>query len=353
LDSDHSLTPKTSLLVPNSARRASWGNSHHKAPTYMQTVMSLQSPDTPHSNTSPSPTYTSLPSPRQTSFGKPPTAYKAEDLEAQQISALSDDAPLERTNLYPNVPPEIHRGASIRWGASLRRSNSMDSASIYSSASAAIDAHENMFYPMAFEPAPSSAPAWTTHPNDLQFQQSEARFSRRIPPTIREEPASEAYGTSQVQWKSQAQQKPRLQWKGQHARNHSRTTSESSAVLQEPRVPEHIFAFPVIRPPPAVLQSNPNPLPSKLVPYRSNQSESPAGVASPVVSPGIERSIAPVSSIPLIIHHSGQSQKQRKNALPSLKLVIPPLPPPTSPLPELPPQSPARPTVAGEVTRER
>jgi len=269
-------------------------------------------------------------------------------LEEQQINARSRDVPLQTTNPYLNVPRETHRGASIRRGASLRRSNSVDSASLYSSASAVIDAHESMFQPIAFDPTPFSAPAWTTHPNDMQAQQSEARFSRRIPTTIREELAS---GASQVQWKSQAQRKPQLQWKSHTARNHSRTTSESSAVLQVPRVPEHIFTLPVIRPPPAALQSNPNPPSSKLVPHRGDQSESTAGIASPVVSPSLERSIAPVSTMPLNIHRSGQSKRQFTNAF--LKLVIPPPPPPTSPLPELPAQSPARLTVGGEVTRER
>ncbi|KIM91857.1 hypothetical protein PILCRDRAFT_83262 [Piloderma croceum F 1598] len=314
LNCDGSLVQKTSFKTSN------WGSLSlplHQAPAYMQITSSLQNADTQHPVVTSSPDYTSPSSPQRASLRQLPAVHEPDNWE-DDIVGLSRRVSAQRTATFlRNSPLEMHRGASIRRAASLWRSNSVDTASVYSCASAPIDAHEYMFQPIALEPTPSSAPGWIVYPNHLQRQQSEAQLSIRNSTTIREELAPETYAKCQLQRKPLERQKPQFRWKAQPAHNRLRTVSESSGILPVSQMSEDMHLS-LIRPPSAALRIHPDHLLSESL-YAT--SESLYGTAFPVVPPGLWPAITSTSSIPPKVYSNTHT-------------------PPNRVLPELPPRSP-------------
>lgn len=266
---------KTGLTTSDYSSRTS-SDTPHQDTAYPQITMSLENSDTPRAKV-PS-------SPRLASLRKLPKAYEGRRKEGK-IAGLSPR----------NGTLKMHHLESMYHGTSSRRSNSMDSASIYSSASAPNDAHERMFQPIVLDPGPSSAPALTSCPNDLQLQQSAAIISHRPSTTIREELAPETYAKPRVYWKPPVQRKAQIRWKAEPVRNRLRTVSESSLVSQ---VPKDILVS-VTHHQPVTLRTRPEPLPSRVRVTTSQRSDSSAHIAFPVVPPGVWPLIAPASAIRL------------------------------------------------------
>lgn len=320
--SDESLGSEASFKFVTPPARGTLASPTHGTPTYMQTMMSLQTvsphPKLPSAQLSPAPV-------RRASLRKPPKVYSPEEM--REKSSGPKRRPVlhiqEPSLLY--APRDTRRGPSSRRVSSLRRSNSMDSVSVYSVASAPMDAHENMFQPMTLESIPSSAPAWaTTHPDPHQTRSG----LRPIPTQIREELAPETYVKHQPQWKVQPRATPQPQWKLPPSHKHRRTMSESSGT---PPVTEDVRAPPVTRPSPAAIKIHPYP---STLPYAlSERSESTAGDVSPVVPPGLTPSGDPIAPF-------NTTKRESIDGSSAQILVVPPTP--SSAPPQVPARSPLR-----------
>lgn len=215
--------------------RPSPGVHSYQVPVYTQTVP-LRSTDIP-----PSQTRTSL----QAGLQKPPKAYTTSEMKENETGAAPHRTSAQWKNPHLQNVPRIHQGTPVRKGVSLRRTNSMDSVSVYSAASAPVDAHERIFQPMALEPMPSSAPtSATTYPNVPQPQpgQTGKQLSSRGSSTqIREELAPETYVKHQSRYKPLPPQPP-------------------SSIPPVPPVPDHVK---VPRLPSVDLRINPHTSPSR------------------------------------------------------------------------------------------
>lgn len=164
-----------------------------QVPPYMQTTKALQNSSTSLLAVPPSFPYTSSSASLQT----PPKVYTRREVTGKTLGADLRRTSAQRSIRHPhNAPLHIRKGPSILRIVSLQRNNSIDSVSIYSSASAPIDGHECMFQPMTLESIPSSAPAnIPTYPDVPQPQpnQSDTRVSWPTSTHIREALAPETY----------------------------------------------------------------------------------------------------------------------------------------------------------------
>lgn len=162
-------------------------------PPYMQTTKALQNSNVSLLNVPPSIKRTSCPATLQA----PPKVYTPCETKGQMLGAYQRRPLAPRSNRQRlNVPHHLRRDPSLLHVVSLTRNNSGDSASIYSSASAPIDADEYMFHPMTLEPKPFSAPACITTYADApqpQSDQSDTQLSSQISTHIRKALAPETY----------------------------------------------------------------------------------------------------------------------------------------------------------------
>ena len=331
-DSDDNLAMELKNIIPNSSLpHNNDGPPSHQPPMYMQMIMSLQTapPHSPSLPQSQSHTHTPV---HLSSVKVPPKAYTPAEIKASPESSTPGRSSLQAQSSQPlGVFPAqgVHRGPSVQRVGSSRRTLSMDSVSVYSSASAPMDAHERMFQPMA---VPSSAPAWAT---DMQSQQNSAG-ARKTSTTIREALAPETYVKPQPQWKLQSHRVPQPQWKPVTSRIRQRANSDSSSSV--PPVPIPTPA--VTRPHPALWINTTNQLSQTYTISEQSESESESVTSGPSAPPGLDSPLV----APLNFKRIEQLRREPGNRSAPPIRVVPPTPSSAAP-PEVPLRSPSRPIV--------
>lgn len=327
---------ESKYTIPNSPQpRSNDGRPSHQPPTYMQMMMSLQTAP-PRSPSSPQTQSYTPPPVRRSSVRKPPNAYTPAEMEeaSPESPTLGRPSMQARSSQLTIPAQEPRRGPLVRQVGSLRRTNSMDSVSVYSSASAPMDVHERIFQPMEM---PSSAPAWAT---DMQSQQNSAdvQLTRKTSTTIREALAPETYVKPQPQWKPQPQRAPQPQWKPVTSRVRQRASSDSWSF--PPPVPT--LPTPSVTRPHPVLRINPtNPPTNAYAISEQSESESGSVTSGPSAPPGL--SSPPVA--PLNFRRIEQLRRESGDGSTPSVQVVPPTPSSAIP-PEVPIRSPLRPIVS-------
>ncbi|KAF7981870.1 hypothetical protein HWV62_31431 [Athelia sp. TMB] len=303
-------------------------------PTYMQMMMSLQNTGSPHPPIPSSSTYTASPK-RRSSVRKPPSVYLAEE-EGEDEKTESQVSQISVPNFLVPDPDEHVEMRRISRGISPnRRPISMDSVSVYSSASVPLDALERNFQPLALDTPPVSAPAWGS--SSMGAQQNQAIFMSRQVTTIREELAPETYTKAQPIWK--VPPPSQLLWKAQPTPNFSRSHVASDATDIAPPVPplpEILRDIPITRPSPVALRVIPDFSPSPIRHSVQEWSETSASPDAPALPPGL--SFDPPSIE--ITSPEGKGKRRASDASSSSSPIGTVGPPPG-----LPPRSPLRPSV--------
>lgn len=305
----------------------------YQPPTSMQMTTTLQ-PAPPHSPSLPQ-SYTPLPVPRS-SVRKPPKAYAPAEMEetCSESPTLGRPSLQARSSQPPSMFPaqEVRGGASVRLLGSLRRTDSMDSVHVYSSASAPSDVHECIFQPMTML---SSAPAWVT---DMQSQKNSVGvpLTHKTSTAIREALAPETHVKPQPQWKPQPHRVPQPQWKPviSHIGQRANTDSWSSG----PSVPTPPTPS-VIRPPSTLRINTTQLLTHSYSISAQSDSESGSVTSGPTAPPGLDSPLV----APLNFKRIEELRRESGDGTPSVQ-VVPPTPSNAVP-PEVPPRSLLRPIV--------
>ncbi|KII92908.1 hypothetical protein PLICRDRAFT_696178 [Plicaturopsis crispa FD-325 SS-3] len=139
-----------------------------QTPNYMQLMMALQTDGRKTRNRSNSETSRNGRSAKLRKPEVPMVERKGESSRKRSLDAQP----------APARPPPVHQRVS-----SIQRPRSMDTASIYSSASAPTEAHDHIFQRLALDDPPASAPAWSsTH--IFGTDGASRRESRPTPPEL-------------------------------------------------------------------------------------------------------------------------------------------------------------------------
>ena len=305
----------------------------YQPPTSMQMTTLLQ-PAPTHSPSLPQ-SHTPLPVPRS-SVRRPPKAYAPVEMEETCPESPTSGRPSLQARSYqpPSMFPaqEVRGGASVRLLGSLRRTNSMHSASGYSSAFAPTDVYECIFQPMTML---SSAPAWTT---DMQSQQNSVGvpLTRKTSTAIREALAPETYVKPRPQWKPQPHRVPQPQWKP--VMSHIRQRANSDSWSSGPSVPTPPTPS-VIRPPPTLRINTTHLLTHSYSISAQSDSESGSVTSGPTAPPGLDSPLV----APLNFKRIEGLRKESDDGTPPVQVVPPTLS--SAVPPEVPPRSPLRPIV--------
>jgi hypothetical protein len=195
--SSSTITLPSTSLPKTSPPQVTPGQSQ----TYLQMIMSIQSPHQPTLSYRPRQSFSSASS--RTVLSKPPKPV------LPKIKTGSMHLPAAKSsNEALTIPASIlQRGPSVR---------SLDTESVYSAASAPLDFHDRMFQPRQLETIPGSPvtpSSWGNHLADpLPSTMPESDYvwpRRRRASLIREELAPETY--MKIRWKSQPQEEAGLE----------------------------------------------------------------------------------------------------------------------------------------------